>query len=61
MPSTGKMVGSDRRTLNRVPVGRSGRIVASALWVASVEATMSSLQAKVRSTSAEPRLVVERI
>ena len=61
MPSTGKIVGSDRRTLNRVPGGRSGRIVASAPCVASVAATMSSPQAKLSAISAEPRLVVERI
>ena len=46
-PSTGKMVGSDRRTLKRVPAGKSGRIVASAPWVASFAATMSSPQPKL--------------
>ncbi len=36
-------------------------MVARAPWVASVAATMSSPQSKLSATSAEPRLVVERI
>ena len=60
-PSTGKIVGSERRTVKRVAAGRSGRIVASAPCVACVAATMSCPHAKLSATSAVPRLVVERI
>ena len=58
-PTTGNNVGSDLRTSNFAPLGRSGSNVARAACVAKLASTISSPQEKFSATSALPRLVVD--